>query len=206
MSSILSYLRKEGGCIGGRMIYFAARGAASLANSKLFAWRKRRELSDRTKRLMKPFFPKLNLNNVRFCINSTLPANWFEPRSKVKAMTFGYRIYFKEGGIQKSRAKLQLLMHELVHVDQVRRHGNSEWNFACAYGKGFLKGKSYLNNPMEIEAREFVKNHPLPSLSTSRPPYTVRRVYPPRLTSDEYREQKRRGTLGQDYRDRRQLK
>ena len=73
-------------------------------------------------------------------------------------MTFGYTIFFKGSNIQKSRGGLKLLMHELVHVDQVRRKGG-EVAFACDYGKGYLKGGSYRKNPMEVEAYDFVDKH-----------------------------------------------
>jgi hypothetical protein len=107
---------------------------------------------------MKKYFPKLNLTKVEFCINSTLPGNWFQSRDKVAAMTFGYRIYFNRSDIQKTRSGLKLLMHELVHVDQVRRKGG-EIPFACDYGKGYLRAGSYRQNPMEVEAYDFVARH-----------------------------------------------
>lgn len=155
--SVLSTLKKAGGCAGGVVIYNAAKAAARVANVA----RKRRKLKGDTKKLMRRHFPKLNLNKVRFCINSSLPANWFQSPDKTAGMTFGYTIYFKKSGVQKSKAGLALLMHELVHVDQVRRRGNSQRRFACDYGKGFLKGGSYRKNPMEVEAYDFVSNHPL---------------------------------------------
>ena len=49
-------------------------------------------------------------------------------------------------------------MHELVHVDLVRRKGG-EVAFACDYGKGYLKGGNYRKNPMEVEAYDFVDKH-----------------------------------------------
>ena len=155
--SVLSTLQSAGGCAGGIAIYNAAKAAAQFANIQ----RKRRELKQSTKTLMKKYFPKLKLGKVRFCINSTLPANWFEKPGKVDAMTFGYTIYFKGSGIQQSKAGLLLLMHELVHVDQVRRRSDSETKFACDYGKGFLQGGNYRNNPLEVEAYDFVAAHPL---------------------------------------------
>ena len=73
-------------------------------------------------------------------------------------MTFGYTIYFKRTDIQKTQAGLKLLMHELAHVDQVRRFGG-EIPFACKYGKGYLKGGSYLKNPLEVAAYRMVEKH-----------------------------------------------
>jgi hypothetical protein len=77
-------------------------------------------------------------------------------------MTFGYTIFFKASDYQKSWARLEYLLHELVHVDQVRRRGDSESSFACDYGKGYLAAGSYRNNPLEVEAYDFVANHRLP--------------------------------------------
>jgi Domain of unknown function (DUF4157) len=108
--------------------------------------------------LMGRYFPGLDLNEVEFCLDSTLPANWFAPPGDVAAMTFGYRIYFKGSGIQDSQAGLKLLMHELVHADQVRRRGG-EVSFACHYGRGYLEAGGYRSNPMEAEAYAFVVKH-----------------------------------------------
>ena len=152
--SVLSELKKAGGCSGGVAIYFTARESARLRNVQ----RKERKLWSSTKVVMKKFFPKLDLDKVEFCINSSLPANWFESPDKVQAMTFGTRMYFKGSNIQKSRAGLKLLMHELVHIDQIRRKGG-ETAFACAYGKGYLESGSYRQNPLEVEAFNFVDKH-----------------------------------------------
>lgn len=153
----LKLLKKVGGCEGGKLIYKAAKIAMQVAN----VMRKDRKLKPATKQLMQPFFPKLNLNKVTFHINCTLVPNWFTTTNKIRGMTFGYTIYFKGSGIQKTKAGLRLLMHELVHVDQVRRCDDDEDKFACKYGKGFLDGGSYEKNPMEVEARDFVQNHPI---------------------------------------------
>lgn len=152
--SVLSELKKAGGCSGGVAVYSGAKALALAANVQ----RKRRKLWASTKKLMKNYFPKLDLGKVRFCIHSSLPGNWFTSRDSVQGMTFGYTIFFKGTNLQKSRAGLKLLMHELVHVDQVRRKGG-EIAFACAYGKGYLSGGSYRQNPMEVEAYDFVAKH-----------------------------------------------
>jgi len=152
--SVLSSLKEAGGCSGGVAVYSGAKALAMAANLQ----RKHRTLWPETKKLLNSFFPKLNLNRVRFCIKSSLPPNWFESPDKVDAMTFGETIFFKGTDIQKSKAGLKLLMHELVHVDQVRRKGG-EIPFACAYGKGYLEAGSYRNNPMEVEAYDFVAGH-----------------------------------------------
>ena len=149
--SVLSELRKFGGSAGGIHVYAGAKALVYTRNSM----RKRRKLWKSTRKVMKKYFPKLKLGKVRFCINCSLPGNWFESPDKVAAMTFGDTIFFKGTYIQKSRDGLKLLMHELVHVDQVRRKGG-ELKFAAAYGRGYLKGGSYRKNPMEVEAYNFV--------------------------------------------------
>ena len=156
--SVLNQLKKAGGCGGGQAIYFAAKGACLAANVP----RIRRELWPDTIRIMNALLPQLNLHRVRFCINSTLPPNWFTSADNVEGMTFGYTIFFKGSDYQKSWTKLQYLLHELVHVDQIRRRGDSESNFACAYGEGYLKAGDYRKNAMEVEAYNFVANHRLP--------------------------------------------
>ncbi len=152
--SVLSELRDVGGCAGGVAIYTAAKELARIRNIA----RKKRKLWASTKKVMKSYFPKLNLDEVEFCINSSLPPNWFQSPDRIQAMTFGYRIYFKGSRVQGSKPGLKLLMHELVHVDQVRRLG-SDVAFACAYGEGYLKSGSYKNNSMEVAAVDFVDQH-----------------------------------------------
>ena len=156
--SILSQLQSAGGCGGGQAIYYAAKGLCYAANVQ----RKRRELWPDTIRRMNALLPQLNLHRVRFCIHSSLPGNWFTSANNVEGMTFGYNLFFKSTDYQKSWAKLEILLHELVHVDQVRRRGDSESSFACDYGKGYLAAGNYGNNPMEVEAYNFVANHRLP--------------------------------------------
>lgn len=151
---VRAFLKKSGGCSGGVAIYTGAEQAMWIANKA----RKKRELWPATKRVFKPYFPKLDLGKVRFSINSTLVGNWFTKANSVEAMTFGYRIYFDNTDYQISRRGLKLIMHELVHVDQVRRLGG-EVEFACAYGKGYLKGGNYRDNPLEVEAYDFVTEH-----------------------------------------------
>jgi hypothetical protein len=155
---ILGILRRKGGCAGGQLIYYAAKGLCLAANVQ----RMRRELWPDTIRRMNALLPQLNLHRVRFCINCSLPGNWFTTANNVVGMTFGYTIFFKGSGYQTSWPGLEDILHELVHVDQIRRRGDSESNFACDYGKGYLAAGNYRNNPMELEASNFVANHRLP--------------------------------------------
>jgi hypothetical protein len=142
-------LQRAGGSVA---VYYAAKGACLFANAQ----RQRRKLWKNTRKLMKQYFPDLKLNDVRFCIHSNLPPNWFESPLRVEGMTFGDTIFLKGTDYQKTRAGLATLMHELFHVDQVRRHGG-EMGFAVAYGEGFLKGGNYSKNPMETAAVNFVE-------------------------------------------------
>lgn len=152
--SVLSTLQNVSGCAGGEAIYAGAKASCLVLNAK----RERRELWSNTRSVMQVHFPKLDLTKVRFCINCTLPGNWFASAKWVAAMTFGYTIYFDDSDVQKTHAGLRLLMHELVHVDQVRRLGG-ESAFACAYGKGYLSAGSYRQNALEVEAYDFVTKH-----------------------------------------------
>ncbi len=156
--SVLDTLRDLGGCTGGITIYQAAKRSAQVRN----VFRKARKLKPETICRLSDLFPGLDLSRVRIYINASLPANWFTSADDVYGMTFGYKIYFKGSGYQKSEEGLQKLMHELVHVDQVRRRGDSETQFACDYGEGYLAAGSYEVNPLEIEAYGFVNNHPVP--------------------------------------------
>jgi len=101
------------------------------------------------------FFPKLDLARVSVGEDCYLPANEVNrlniPGSagKIKAMTFGNAIYVV------GKADRRLILHELVHVDQVRRLGGKV-AFARAYGNGVIAGGgTYLGNPLEVEAYGF---------------------------------------------------
>lgn len=153
--SVRSFLEEHGGCSGGRLIYYAAQTTVQLAN-----WtRDKHRISAESKAKLQPLFPRLDLDQVEFKMCCSLPGNWFTGADEVEAMTFGYVIYFKDNNIEQTDRGLDILMHELVHVDQVRRLG-SEHAFACEYGIGFLAG-GYRNNPLEEEAYDFVDVHHL---------------------------------------------
>ena len=80
-------------------------------------------------------------------------------------MTFGYTIYWRDELDESRPDDLVKLIHELVHVDQVRRNGG-ESAFACEYGRGYIVGggqlpayiddvTAYHRNPLEAEAYNF---------------------------------------------------
>jgi hypothetical protein len=149
------------GCTIGKTAYREARRATTIAN----VFRPRRRLHPKTSAMLARLFPDLDVARIRYKARSRLPPNRFADDGWVAAMTFGYTLYFRDK-LDESKAKdLALLVHEVVHVDQVRRHG-SEDEFACAYGEGYLTGKGdlpghirnpskYHRNPLEAEAYRF---------------------------------------------------
>jgi hypothetical protein len=149
--AVLDDLRRLGGCAGGVAIYNAAKASAIAANVS----RQRRHLRTETIDRVQPVFPQLDLGRVSFFINATLPPNWFTSADNVEGMTFGYDVYFKSSGYQNDDSKLDVLVHELAHVDQVRRRGDSERDFACDYGKEYLQAGNYEGNVLEVEARAY---------------------------------------------------
>lgn len=149
------------GCALGRSVYRESRRAAQVVN----ALRPRRPLSATTIARVQPWFPELDLRAVRIRERCRLPPNRFRERGRVYAMTFGSTIYWRDELDERDPNDLVRLMHELVHVDQVRRHGG-ESAFACAYGEGYLSGggqvpahiddpTAYHRNPLEAEAYGF---------------------------------------------------
>lgn len=139
------------GCSAGTLVYGLARTACHARNRH----RPLEPLPAAVRTLMRPHFPALDLAAVRVCRNASLPPNWFALRRDVAGMAFGNTIFMQMDDYTRSARGLRLLMHELVHVDQVRRAGG-ERAFACAYGRGYLQGGGYRGNPLEEEAYAFV--------------------------------------------------
>ena len=151
-----------GPCAGGTAIYKAAKLAMNVRYPK----RSRRRLSPQTISRFQHLFPNLTLSNVRFVTSITHPGNWFQSEEDFDAITIGYTMWFTRTRreVEETADGLRLLMHELVHVEQVRRMGGSEEVFGCAYGTGYVQGGlKYDNNPLEIEAYDFEDVHPVPS-------------------------------------------
>lgn len=153
--NVLNTLKDLGGSAGGIAVYFGAKAVAELANIT----KERNKLKAGVKEKFAPLFPELDLDRVRIRPDCTLPANWFTSPNRIQAMTFGYTIYCKGQHMQSTPEKLDVLMHELFHVDQVRKRGDNEAQFAADYGKAFLNAGSYENNPMEVKADNFVTQH-----------------------------------------------
>jgi len=149
------------GCTLGRTIYTETKRSAQIAN----LGRSSRALQASTLERLQPLFPATDLRGVRIRARCRLPSNRFRERGSIYAMTFGSTIYFRDELDERNPAHLVRLIHELVHVDQVRRFGG-ESKFACEYGTGFLNGggqlptyiddvSAYHRNPLESEAYSF---------------------------------------------------
>jgi hypothetical protein len=150
--------RDVGGCAAGNVVYRATDAVLLLRHPM----RPRHRLAPRTVARLQHLFPEVSLRNVTYVANARLPTDWF--RTGTLAMTIGPQIWFKWDSqrIEETEEGLRLLMHELVHVAQFRRYGSSKTAFACAYGRGYLTTRSYETNPLEAEAFQFVRTHPLP--------------------------------------------
>ena len=149
------------GCELGRSVFRETKRSAQIAN----VGRATRPLRADTIQRLQPLFPDLDLHQVRIRTRCRLPANRFRERGTIYAMTFGNTIYWRDELDELDPRDLVALIHEIVHVDQVRRHGG-ETRFACAYGIGYLGGggslpnhihqpTAYHRNPLEAEAYSF---------------------------------------------------
>lgn len=149
------------GCELGTAAFRESKRAAQIAN----VGRRARPLRIDTVQRLEKLFPRLDLTKVRVRTRCRLPPNRFRQRGSIYAMTFGNTIYWRDELDEDDPRELVKLIHELVHVDQVRRHGG-ETQFACAYGTGYLDGggrlPGYINepsryhlNPLEAEAYSF---------------------------------------------------
>jgi Domain of unknown function (DUF4157) len=149
------------GCVLGQSVFNEAKRSAQIVN----VVRPRRSLHAATIARLQLLFPDLDLENVRVRTRCRLPSNRFRPTGSIYAMTFGYTIYWRDELDESKPDDLVKLIHELVHVDQVRRHGG-ESGFACEYGRGYIEGGGklptyiadatpYHRNPLEAEAYTF---------------------------------------------------
>jgi hypothetical protein len=152
---IITTIRSLVGCIAGICIYFVTKTVSAVVNSRTV----REGLSEDTRKLTLPLFPHLDLNQITIRPGSSIPSNWFRRKQKYVAITFGNTIYYNGNSLQDSVGSLNILMHELVHSDQVRMRNYSEIKFAADYGKGYLSAGNYRNNPLEEEAFDFVDHY-----------------------------------------------
>ena len=149
------------GCELGRAIYRETKRSARIANFR----RPQRQLKTATIARLRPLFPDLELGQIRVRTRCRLPSNRFRQSGDIYAMTFGNTIFWRDELDEGDPGDLVKLIHEVVHVDQVRRHGD-ESAFACAYGRGYVDGggelpgyiaapTAYHRNPLESEAYTF---------------------------------------------------
>jgi hypothetical protein len=149
------------GCALGQAIFSETKRAAQIVNIT----RPRRSLQATTIARLKPLFPDVDLTTVQVRTRCRLPSNRFRQSGSIYAMTFGYTIYWRDELDETNPDDLVKLIHEIVHVDQVRRLG-SESSFACEYGRGYIDGGGHLpayiheptayhRNPLEAEAYTF---------------------------------------------------
>ncbi len=149
------------GCSLGRVVFRETKRAAFIANVN----RRARPLQPRTQAMLRELLPDLDPSTIRIRTKCRLPSNRFRPTGHIYAMTFGSNIFFRDELDESDPVDLVHLIHESVHVDQVRRLGG-ESAFACAYGKGYLDGggevpahihdvSAYHRNPLEAEAYTF---------------------------------------------------
>lgn len=149
------------GCVLGQSIYAETKRSAQIVNIA----RPRRSLQSTTIARLKPLFPDLDLVRIKVRTRCRLPSNQFRQTGSIYAMTFGYTIYWRDDLDETDPVDLVELIHEIVHVDQVRRHGG-ESSFACEYGRGYVEGggklpdyidepTAYHRNPLEAEAYTF---------------------------------------------------
>ena len=145
----------------GQSVFTEAKRSPQILN----IMRRSRPLQSTTIERLKPLFPDLDIENVKVRTRCRLPSNHFRETGTIYAMTFGYTIYWRDELDESKPDDLVKLIHELVHVDQVRRNG-SESAFACEYGRGYIAGggtlpayiddvTDYHRNPLEAEAYNF---------------------------------------------------
>jgi hypothetical protein len=148
------------GCTLGRSVYRETKRSAQVANFQ----RRSRPLTSATIERLGDLFPDIDLEAVRVREHCRLPPNRFQETGSIYAMTFGTTMLWRAALDESDSGDLVRLMHELVHVDQVRRLGG-EQAFACEYGKGYISGggelpeylddDAYHRNPLEAEAYRF---------------------------------------------------
>jgi hypothetical protein len=136
------------GCILGIPLSFAGKWLTRAANLHRVEQRVSPELSAR----LAAMFPNLDLSKVRIKDHANMPV-----RRQYVAIAFGYRVFFRHTYNENDLRFLRLLIHELVHAEQVHRLGG-QVRFACVYFAGHFAA-GYDGNPLEEEARAFVREH-----------------------------------------------
>ena len=149
------------GCALGQSVFAETKRSTQIVNIA----RPRRPLRATTIARLETLFPDLDLTKIQVRTRCRLPSNQFRQTGSIYAMTFGYSIFWRDDLDESNPSDLVKLIHEIVHVDQVRRRG-SESAFACEYGRGYIEGggtlpayihdaTAYHRNPLEAEAYTF---------------------------------------------------
>jgi len=130
----------------GVSVYYITKRAAEILNVK----KKQLKIYPDTSKRLSMLFPDMNLSNIRIIKDATLPANIFN--SEIKGMTFENRIYLAVSEAQYNYSNFLLLIHEMIHIKQIRNFG--ETDFAGEYGKEFLDAGGY-GEKMKLEAEAY---------------------------------------------------
>jgi hypothetical protein len=141
--SIEGILKTNGGRSGGLLIYNVAKATALATNMM----KHHLPVYPDTKARLERLFPQVDLDRVRIVKDANLPGHWW--KDDTEAMTLGWTIYARASDLEYTYEGLRTLIHELVHVRQMRGLGEEE--FACRYGEQLLEF-GYENMPLEVEA------------------------------------------------------
>jgi hypothetical protein len=135
----------------------AAWVAAYIAEQRAAFHTKAQPIEDKHKKTLRPFFPADVLDLVRVARGRAA-----EPSFYSQLRMFGIRnappfsemagITFQDVVVHVEALTLPLLFHEMVHAVQCKHLGLQ--GFADAYVRGFLKGGSYEEIPLEKQAYE----------------------------------------------------
>jgi len=137
------------GFAGGVLGFYLSKALASMVNLR----KKANKISPDTVVRLTDLFPEMSFSDIRIVCNAWLPAHIFN--RSIEGMTFHNRIYITHRDVQNNLPGFLLLVHELVHIRQIRERG--EFVFACKYGAQFLRNGGYSDKmPYEHEAYEFV--------------------------------------------------
>ena len=110
-------------------------------------------LPDDIARWISERFPLDDLEKIQFRLCRRIPFSWFAGGRTLAGLTLWNRIYLLEGNWRLepvSRASLEIVLHELVHVLQYRRQ--PLW-FPFRYVIDYFR-YGYEDNPAEVEARD----------------------------------------------------
>jgi Domain of unknown function (DUF4157) len=123
-------------------LFFSYEAFVRLVNLR----RARTPLDPAVAKLMMAHHPELDLTTVRTVCPAVIPS----VQRGTTGLTLGSTIFLREPPDPASMRSMSLVLHELVHVDQNRRHGRL--GFARQYGVGWASTLSYRQIPLEAEA------------------------------------------------------